>query len=78
LIGDQRWNQRTLAGVRVKAPAVIRTLHLSAVQLSARKWHAPVRTGIAEGKRPSVTVAAQDKGRFEQHRFHKLAAAEFV
>ena len=78
LIGDQRWNQRTLSGVRVEPPAVIRTLHLCAVQLSAGKRHAAVRTGIAESERSSGMVAAHGERRFEQHRFHQLAAAEFV
>jgi hypothetical protein len=76
LLRDQRRNQLALAGVGVESPAMVRAFDLFAVELSAGKRHAAMRTGVAQGKGLALPVASDYQGLFKQHRFHQLSAVQ--
>jgi len=58
LLGDERRDQFALAGVGVESPAVVGAFDFLAVELSAGKRHAAMRTGVAQGKGLAVLVAS--------------------
>ncbi len=73
LIASEGWNGLTLAGVGIEAPAVVTALDLLTVEVGAGKRHAAVRTGVAQGERFALAVAAQHEGRLQQCGFLKAA-----
>jgi hypothetical protein len=55
--------------VNVELPAVISALEIFAVEVTAVERHAAMRAGIAQGKRATGTIAADDERNFEQRGF---------
>jgi hypothetical protein len=57
---------------------MIAAFQLGAVESPAGEWHTAMRAGVLQGKGSALRVAAEHKGRFEQHSFRKLVAPHAV
>src|SRR4029077_1910437 len=77
-IRRDRGNLAALSRVRVKAPAVIRTLDGLPVAMSGGKRKRAVRADVAKCERFSGGVAPKHKRNFHSHRSHERASAKFV
>jgi len=64
--------------MHIELPAVIGTLEILSIELSTVKRHATVWACVAQGKRMSGTITADDKRKLQQHGFMQLIPMHLV
>jgi hypothetical protein len=62
----------------VELPAMIGALDVFSVEVAAVERHAPVRTGIAQGKGTAGAVASDYKRKLQQHGLVELVAMDMI